>query len=279
MQIGAEERCLCRRRLVPTLGVSVQHVIDKTVEHVERRLPPAAEPFDGFDGPVEVERIQHGGRVRQVEIAADCQTVGIRFRFGFVQRHEVFVPHPVYTRADRAGRVFRFVGGNVDRHHDLGLDLHDRAGSGVRQRLTPFPLGGHIAAVADHGGGIRRQIERHVARHAAADREGDAAGFQLRRTIGEAVDHEGVVPGIGFRVTVHQAETDKDGQAVFVGAADRHFERRIAAGTLGLLHPVQHVGAVGAAFAFVQVPDAGVLNHGRYSGCDTRRRAMRISPP
>ena len=68
------------------------------------------------------------------------------------------------------------------------------------------------------------------------------------------------MPRVGVGVVVHQAEADDQRQAPVVGEARGQFQRRIAGGALGLLHPVQNIGAVALGLV-VEPADPFGLDH------------------
>jgi hypothetical protein len=91
---------------------------------------------------------------------------------------EVFVdPGPQGTH-----RMLLFVRRELDRHHYLGLDLHDRAASFFGHPPTPPLLQAQVAHVADDKGGVLTEVERHLVRGAAARYELDLASLSASYT-------------------------------------------------------------------------------------------------
>jgi hypothetical protein len=86
------------------------------------------------------------------------------------------------------------------------------------------------------------------------------AAFQRGCHLGQSLQHESIVPGIGLGIIVHEREADPQRLAMLVGPARRMFERRVVFSALTLLHPVQHIVASFTGLAIVQCADAGAFD-------------------
>ena len=113
-----------------------------------------------------------------------------------------------------------------------------------------------VAAVADNDRRVLRKIQCDIVRIALADHEFDPAIAERVVNFGQALEHEGVVALVGFGIGVRKPESDDQALPSFVGGADGVFQSMVEVSTLRLLHPVQHVAAVGIWRIIVQASDA-----------------------
>jgi len=75
--------------------------------------------------------------------------------------------------------VLLLVRRELDRYHDLGLDLHDETIGSLGHLLAPFLLEPQVAHVADDERSILARVERHFVRGAAARDELDLAFLEI----------------------------------------------------------------------------------------------------
>lgn len=123
---------------------------------------------------------------------------------------EVFREEAGDFGADGAGGVFLFVAGGFDRDDDVGFDFGDGAAGLVGDLVAPALLVAGVAAVADEVGGVFGVVECDVGGGAVFEDEFDAAFGEGGGDIPEALQHEGVVAGVGFGVVVGEAKADDE---------------------------------------------------------------------
>ena len=140
--------------------------------------------------------------------------------------------------------MFGLIGGDLDGHDDVGLDLDDLAVEGVGDVPSPGLLVPQVAAIADDQRGPVRQLQGDGVRAAATDDEGEAAAVQRLPGLSQALEHEVVVTQVGLGVAVHQAEADQERLVPLVRPLDGVFQGVVELGPLALLHPVEDVLAL-----------------------------------
>ncbi|MDB5319383.1 MAG: hypothetical protein JWN40_1014 [Phycisphaerales bacterium] len=203
----------------------------------------------GGDGVVEFEFLEGGLGVGDVDVAFDVQLERRGFELSGAQGDEEFLEVAVDFGAEGAGGILALVGGDFDGDDGVGFDLDEGRVGFVAcggQVCAPLFLVAEVAAVGDDQGGALGVMRGDVRRVAVLDDEGDAADLEVGADVGEALEHEEVVAGVGFGVVVHQPEADEEWEGKGVGAIDGVFKRVVVAGALGLLHPIEDVGVVWA---------------------------------
>ena len=172
VQVLAHVRDVVGLGLVAVLDIGIEAVLYEVFENLFRCFGPApVEMAHRSHASVELHVVQDLPDVRQVE-AVVLHVQGLlldRSRFELDQELvEVFSnPGPQGSR-----RVLLFVRRELDRHHDLGLDLHDETIGSLGHLLAPLLSG---AA----GSSYRRRSGKHSCPHRAPLRPGSRDG---RRT-------------------------------------------------------------------------------------------------
>ena len=249
MQVLAHVRDVVGLRLVAVGGVLGELGGQEVAEHPLAGRGAALEQQHRPDAAVQGQLREQGVHVGQV-LARDVDLpLGLQLGPRQVDQEPRQVPGDLGS--ERPGGVLLLVRGELDRHHHVALDLDDGAVQRRSDALAPAPLRPQVAAVADHQGGVLPQPDGHLVRGAALQHERDPPALQRGRDVGQAVDHEVVVPEVGLRVVVHQPEGHQQGQPQLVGPVHGVLERVVELGPLRLLHPVEDVAAL--------IPDGGLV--------------------
>ena len=195
-------------RVRAAIGVAGQAVLDEVAEVGSGLVGASAQGNVRVIGDIDIESLQDRVDVGEVDIAGR----GIRQRLiearGQQFLHEL-VESGVELWADRTGRVLAMVGGDLDGHDDIALDLHDRAIDGIDQLLTPaheMPL---VGAVGDDEHGIASQFDGDLGRRAVADGDADVPPPQRPDRLGQPLQHEAVVASRGSGIVGHESEADE----------------------------------------------------------------------
>ena len=156
-------------------------------------------------------------------------------------------------------RVLLLARRELDGHHHVRLDLHERTICLFRHPLAPPLLRAHVPAVGDDEGGVLPHLQRDPVRRALADYELDPTPAERLFDVREPLQHEGVVTQVRFGVVVGEAEDDEQALAEVVSPPDRVLQGVVVVGALGGLHPVEDVVAA-PDLRLVEVLDPLVLD-------------------
>ena len=160
------------------------------------------------------------------------------------QRFQVFRQLPVDPGPQGAGADLGLGGGDFNRHDEVRFYLHHPAARLPGHLFPPGLLVPQVAAVADDEGGLPAQRQGDLRGRARAHRQADAAPREGCAGLREALQHEGVVPQVRFRIIVRQPEADHHPAAQPIGLLNAILQRVVHLRALGLLHPVKDVATL-----------------------------------
>ena len=164
------------------------------------------------DTVIQAQTRQQSSKVIEADIPGHRQRMPRHARTQPPQRSEEALPVRGDLGPQRARTDLRAAGGNPDRHDHIPLHAQHAPARRLGDVRAPLLLDTQVAVVADHERGAARQAERHLVGRTAPHDERNTARPQAAGGLLQALQHEGVVPGIGLGEVVHEAKADQQRQ-------------------------------------------------------------------
>ena len=221
---------------------------------------PLEHPRNRGNAAVDPERLEQRRRVierHSIQSEFDRR----RYHGNGRQRLEVIGQLPMDPRPEGAGSDLRLDGGGLHRHDQITFHLHDPAGGRARHRLPPCLLMPEVAAVADDEASRARQLQGDLRGRASSYDHPDTALPKGLLGLFQTFQHKSVVPQVGLRVIVGQAEDHHHPAAQPIRLLNAIFQCVVHLRALGLLHPVEDIAAL-KDVVVVQMPNACFVNSG-----------------